>query len=128
MSSAAVCCVTAKISRFWTVAKKTSVALSVQFAILKEVFEVQPYIVRAHVKQLRHFPLGKPDSLIPRPKLDLVASVFSSIANEFAHGIGSAGDGKSFCIKRPNLRTFKHLNLSTTRTPEEPEIDAIGLS
>jgi hypothetical protein len=57
-----------------------------------------PHVVSAHIKQLGDFPLGQPDGLILRPKLNLALAVVGDVQNQVIHASTASADGNSCCI------------------------------
>jgi hypothetical protein len=48
---------------------------------------MQADIVRTHIEQLRHLPLGKPNGLVFGSQLDLAFAVFGGVEDQIAHGV-----------------------------------------
>jgi hypothetical protein len=74
--------------------------LPAQFPVLENVLEVQSHVVRAHIKELGHLALGKPDGLFLCPEPDLAASVLGRVENQAVHRI-KADSRRSFTSMAP---------------------------
>jgi len=59
--------------------------MRLQLPLRQDVLEMQTHVVRAHIKQLGHFTLGKPYRFGLGPQLNLALAVVGGVKDQVAH-------------------------------------------
>lgn len=57
----------------------------VQFPVREDVLQVQGDVLLRGIEEFRHFELRQPDGLLLRPQLDLAATDFGGVEDDFGH-------------------------------------------